>query len=88
MFEKLKEAFEKEARKGRYYLKYPKSKESKRAGRVAGLLLLIVGIAAAYGNYLGFLVTQSVAALGMALAVAPALLGIWLIVTGEMPGKR
>lgn len=88
MIEKIKQAYEKEILKQKYYLKYPKSKESKRAGRMGGLLLFIFGAAAAYGNYLGFLTTQSVTVLGMALAVAPILLGIWLMITGEMPIKR
>lgn len=88
MFDKLKKAYEKEARKSELYIKYPKSKKTKRAGRMAGVLLLIVGIAAAYGNYLGILMTQTITALGLTLAIAPILLGIWLVITGEMPIKR
>lgn len=92
MFEKkleeMKKTFNAEMAKQKEYKKNPDSKDSKKAARIGGIFLIIIGAAAGFATYIGYLSTGRILIISTAVTIACIGLGFYAVVTGKIPGKK
>lgn len=92
MFEKkleeLKKTYKAEMAKQGEYKNNPESKDSKKAARIGGVFLIIIGAVVGFGTYMGYLSTGRILIIGAGVTIACIGLGFYALVTGKIPHKK
>jgi hypothetical protein len=86
--EELEKTYEQEKAKVAEYVKNPESPAAKKTARMAGVLMLVVGLLFAGANYYMYAYQGSVYILLAALALGFVGLGLYAIVFGKMPKPK
>lgn len=86
--DRVKNEYQKQAERQKELTKYPDLPETQRNARVAGGIMLILGIAFAIANYFLWVVEGTIRKLPLAAMIAFTGLGIWALITGKFPSKK
>lgn len=86
--EEFKKVYANERLKQEEYRKHPDSTASKKAARVGGLVLFVLGLIMTGINYYTWTYHGFIRKWPLAVNLAFLGLGLYLIIKGKMPGRR
>lgn len=89
MLKTLREEYLKQQKKLRDELqKNPSSPTSKKAGRTAGAIFFILGLALLLANWITWNTQGRVLKWAVAAMLTFLMVGVWLMITGTLPQKK
>lgn len=86
--ELLKKGYNEEKAKQEHYRKNPDASDSKKAGRVGGLILIVLGAVFGFATYMGYRSTGSILVIGAAATIGCIGCGFYALATGKIPQKK